>query len=123
MFIVVRKARLAHGFAYAQMVVITRGRAHAVADIVQTITFCKLAEQHGNEMGPSIITLAVLVGLVLFNQAVERISTNLLENLRKKCDIHPEVGIYVFVLQLKHTGFVRNQLLFFILLQKRFGQV
>jgi len=66
-FIVVRKARLAHGFAYAQMVVVACGRAHDVTDVVQIITFCKLAEQNCKEMGPSIITLTVLVGLVFFN--------------------------------------------------------
>jgi hypothetical protein len=74
------------------MVVVACGRARAVTYVVQTITFCKQPEQHCNEMGPSIITLAVLVGLVLFNQVVERISKNFLENLRKKCDVHTEVG-------------------------------
>ena len=78
------------------MVVVACGRAHAVTEVIQTITFCKLAEQHRHKMRPCVIALAVLVGLMLFNLVVERISTNFLENLRKKCDLQPEVG-YMFL--------------------------
>jgi hypothetical protein len=51
---------------------------HAVADIVQAITFCKLAKQHRHKMRPCIIALTVMVGLILFNQIVRRISTHFL---------------------------------------------
>jgi hypothetical protein len=74
-------------------------------------------------MLPNVIPLAVLVRQGFVNKVVERTSANFLVNLRKKCDLHTEVGFFVFVLQLKPTGFVRNQLLLYMLHQIHFGQV
>ena len=75
------------------MIVIARRRAHSITDIIQTVAFSKLTKEHRYKVRPCVISFAVLVGLELLHQRIERISGNFLEDLRKKSDLHPEVGL------------------------------
>lgn len=63
------------------MIEVTGGRTQAIADVTHRLTLRKLAEQHRYQVGPTIVSLLMLVGLFVIDQFPECITVNLRDDL------------------------------------------